>query len=170
MQTLGLTSREHTPRRKMADKGGGISSISMAVARIAVGIMFLFFAEYKLVSTQFAREGYTHWVSGWAQETCVSFYKPFLYFTLQHPWLFGYAVGVVELLIGLSMVLGFWVRPFSVAGALLMLNMTLATWNLPAGTAPWRYLGNELDHIPLLLMFLMFFAHDAGKSLGLDGR
>ena len=151
----------------MANSKSG-SSTTMAVARIGVGIMFLFFAEYKLVSTQFAREGYTHWVSGWVQETCVGFYKPFLNFTLHHSWFFGYATGVVELLIGLSMVLGFWVRPFSVVGALLMLNMALATWHLPAGTAAWKYLGNELDHIPLLLMFLMFYAHNAGQSWGLD--
>lgn len=142
----------------------------MALARVAVGIMFLFFAEYKLVSTQFAREGYSKWVTGFVQETSVSFYKPFLHWTLQHPWFSGYAVGIVELLVGLSMVLGLWVRPFSLIGAAFMLNLTLATWNLPAGTAPWKYLGNELDHIPLLLMFLVFFAHDAGKSLGLDGR
>ena len=44
-----------------------------------------------------------------------------------------------------------------------MLNLTFATWNLPAGTPAWRYVGNELDHIPLLLLFLVFLAHDAGK-------
>ena len=55
----------------------------MALARVAVGIMFLFFAEYKLAGTQFAREGFSRWVSGWLQETSVGFYKPFLHWALR---------------------------------------------------------------------------------------
>ena len=150
--------------------GSSSSSAAMAIGRIGVGIMFLFFAEYKLVSSQFAREGYTKWVTGFVQESAVSFYKPFLKWTLQHHFLFGYTVGVVELLIGLSLVLGLWVRAFSVVGALLMIQLVLATWNLPAGTPVWRYAANELEHIPLLFLFLIFFAHSAGETLGLDGR
>lgn len=141
----------------------------MAIGRIGVGIMFLFFAEYKLVSTQFAREGYSHWVTGFVQESAVNFYKPFLQFTLHHTWLFGYGAAIVELLIGLSMVLGYRVRFFSILGVGLMLNFILSTWNLPPGTAPWRYAANELEHIPLLFLFLIFYANNAGETLGLDG-
>src|SRR5947208_16648082 len=90
----------------------GISSISMAVARIAVGIMFLFFAQYKLIHSDFAHGGYEKYVHGYVDQSAVGFYKPFLNLTLQHPILSGYAVGVAELLIGLSMVLGWWVRVF----------------------------------------------------------
>jgi uncharacterized membrane protein YphA (DoxX/SURF4 family) len=150
-------------------KASGSSSTAMAVARIGVGIMFLFFAEYKLVSTEFAREGYSKWVTGFVQETAVSFYKPFLQFTLHHAMFFAYAVAIIELLIGLSMVLGFRVRLFSIIGVFFMLQLVLSTWNLPGGTPAWRYLGNELEHIPLLLMFIIFYAHSAGESLGLDG-
>jgi len=54
-------------------------------------------------------------------------------------------------------------------GALFMLNLTLATWyGPPQGSPYWKYLGHELDHIPLLLLFIIFFAHKAGESLGLD--
>ena len=150
-------------------KGTGSSSGAMAIARIGVGIMFLFFAEYKLVSTQFAREGYSKWVTGFVQETAVSFYKPFLQFTLHHAMLFAYAVAIIELLIGLSMVVGFRVRLFSIIGVFFMIQLVLATWNLPSGTPAWRYLGNELEHIPLLLMFIIFYTHSAGETLGLDG-
>jgi len=149
---------------------GSSSSMAMALGRIGVGIMFLFFGEYKIVNGQFAHEGYTKWVSGFVQESAVSFYKPFLKFTLQHHVLFGYTVGWVELLIGISMVLGFWVRPFAIIAAIFMLQLVLATWNLPAGTASWRYAANELEHIPMLFLFLIFFVHGAGETLGLDGR
>ncbi|HET9182148.1 MAG TPA: DoxX family protein [Candidatus Angelobacter sp.] len=152
----------------MAKATGG-SSTAMAVARIGVGIMFLFFAEYKLASTEFARQGYSKWVTGFVEETAVSFYKPFLQFTLHHAMFFAYAVAIIELLIGLSMVFGFRVRLFSILGVFFMIQLVLSTWNLPAGTPPWRYVGNELEHIPLLLMFIIFYAHSAGETLGLDG-
>jgi uncharacterized membrane protein YphA (DoxX/SURF4 family) len=154
---------------KISSAGSG-SSMAMALGRIGVGIMFLFFGEYKVVNGQFAHEGYTKWVSGFVQESAVSFYKPFLKFTLQHHVLFGYTVGWVELLIGISMVLGLWVRPFAIIAAIFMLQLVLATWNLPAGTASWRYAANELEHIPMLFLFLIFFVHGAGETLGLDGR
>ena len=149
-------------------KNTGSSSVAMAVARVAVGIMFLFFAQYKLMHREFAHGGYEKYVTGFVQESSVSFYKPFLRATLQHPVASGYAVAVAELLIGLSMVLGFWVRPFSVIGALFMLNLVFSTWVLPGGTPPWRYLGNQLDNIPLLMLFVLFFVHNAGETLGLD--
>jgi uncharacterized membrane protein YphA (DoxX/SURF4 family) len=68
------------------------------------------------------------------------------------------------------MLLGFWVRPFALVAMGLLLQLVLATWNLPPGTAAWRYAANELEHIPLLLLFLIFFVHSAGETLGLDGR
>lgn len=146
----------------------GSSSVWMASARIAVGVMFLFFAQYKLMHKDFAHGGFEGWVKPWAETNSFHFYRPFLHFTLKHPVFFGYATGVVELLIGVSMLIGKWVRPFSIVGALYMLNLTFATWYLPTGSPAWRYLGNELDHIPLLLLFIIFLAHDAGKTLGLD--
>ena len=147
----------------------GSSSIWMRLVRIAVGVMFLFFAQYKLMHTAFAHGGYEGWVKPWADQTSLYFYRPFLIFTLRHQVIFAYATGVVELLIGLSMVLGWWVRTFSLIGILFMLNLTFATWySPPPGSAYWKYLGSELDHIPLLLLFILFIAHNAGQSLGLD--
>jgi len=149
-------------------KGGGSSSVAMAVARIIIGIMFLFFAQYKLMGRDFAHGGYEHYVTGYEEVTAVGFYKPFLRATLHHPTASAYAVGVTELLIGLSMLLGFWVRPFAVVGALFMLNLLLCTWVLPAKSAAWMYLGHEIDNIAMLLLFVLFFAHNAGQTAGLD--
>jgi uncharacterized membrane protein YphA (DoxX/SURF4 family) len=146
----------------------GVPSYAMVLARVAVGLMFIMFAQYKLIHRDFAREGFQKYVTGYVQETSVGFYKPILRETLKYPKFFAYTVAIVEALIGISMVLGVWVRPFSIIGALFMLNLTLATWNLPPHTPAWRYLGNQLDHIPLLLLFLIFYAHSAGQTLGLD--
>lgn len=146
------------------------SSTAMAVARIIVGVMFLMFAQYKLLGRDFAHGGYARYVNGWLDSTAVSFYKPFLRATLKYPVASGYAVGVAELLVGLSMVLGFLVRPFAVVGALFMLNLLLCTWSIPHDSPAWRYLGNEIDNISMMLLFILFFVHNAGSTLGLDRR
>jgi len=149
-------------------KSNGSSSVAMAIARIVVGIMFLFFAQYKLMGHDFAHGGYEHYVTGWLDTTAVSLYRPFLRATLHYPVASGYAVAIAELLIGLSMVLGFLVRPFAIVGALFMFNLLLCTWVLPAHSAPWQYFGHEIDNIGFLLLFVLFFAHNAGQTLGLD--
>lgn len=89
---------------------------------------------------------------------------------LPHAVLLGYTVGVVELLIAASLLLGWRVRFFSVIGVLYMINLTLATWNAPGPGAIWRYFGNELDHIPLLFLFVIFFSTRAGETWGLDAH
>ena len=142
----------------------------LALARIAVGVFFLFFAQYKLASPDFAHAGYAKYVDGYIQSSAVSFYKPFLQLTVRHAVASGYAVAVTELLIGISLVLGLRVRFFSLLGALFMFNLVLCTWNAPGPGAAWRYLGNQLDNIPLMCLFLVFFAYRAGETWGLDGR
>src|SRR5215471_2293727 len=146
----------------------GVPSYTMVLARVVVGLMFIMFAQYKLIHRDFANEGYKKYVSGWVQESSVAPYKPVLRETLKYPKFFAYGVAIAEALIGISLVLGLWVRPFSIVGALFMLNLILATWNLPPNTPAWRYLGNQLENIPLLLLFLIFYAHSAGQTLGLD--
>jgi uncharacterized membrane protein YphA (DoxX/SURF4 family) len=142
----------------------------MALVRMAVGVMFLFFAEYKLASPGFAHGGYAKYVGNYLDTSAVSFYQPFLRLTLQHPVISGYAVATAELLIGLAMVLGYQVRIFSVMGALFMLNLLLCTWNAPGPGAYWRYLGNEIDNLGMFFLFVLFFAHRAGDVWGLDAR
>ena len=59
----------------------------------------------------------------------------------------------------------------SVLDALHMLSLTLATWWEPGqGISVWHYFGAELDHLPLLFLFIIFFVADAGQEWGLDGR
>lgn len=152
----------------MAFSKTGTSSIWMGLARIAVGVMFLFFAQYKLMHRDFAHGGFEGWVRPWLENNSFHFYRPVLRLTLKFPVFFGYATGVVELMIGLSMLVGWQVRTFSIVGMLFMLNFVFATWYLPSGSPAWQYLGHELDHIPLLLLFLIFFVHRAGETLGFD--
>jgi thiosulfate dehydrogenase (quinone) large subunit len=157
----------------VAIDSGNPSSLTktLAVARMATAVFFLFFGEYKVFDSGFAHGGFQQYLSEYLQGSAVSFYRPVLaHVILPHVVFFGYLVGVIELFIGLSLLVGLYVRAASVLGALHMISLTLATWWEPGhGVPSWRYFGAELDHLPLLLLFIVFYAADAGKTWGLDG-
>lgn len=143
----------------------------LAVVRMAVGIIFLFFAEYKIVGSEFVHGGFQKYVGTYVdQHQVVSWLRPTLTrYVLPHPFLWARIVAWSELLIGVSLVLGLWVRLGSLGGAVYMLALTFSTWFAPGhSAAPWRYLGNNLDHILLLMLFLIFMAFGAGHSWGFD--
>jgi uncharacterized membrane protein YphA (DoxX/SURF4 family) len=144
---------------------------TLAVVRMATAIFFILFGEYKVFGTSFAHGGFQQYLQGWVQNGAVSFYRPFLAdLVLPHAVFFGYLIGVIELFVGICLLLGLWVRPVSVVGALHMLSLTLATWWEPGHEMPlWQYFGAELDHLPLLFLFVLFFVADAGRDWGLDG-
>src|SRR5271157_3063669 len=106
-----------------------LAARTIAAVRIATGIMFLFFGEYKIVGPAFAYGGFEGWIHQFVdQDMAVGFYKAFLVkFVLVHPVLCARIVGGGEFAIGLSLVLGIFVRPASVAGAIHMISLALAT-------------------------------------------
>jgi len=144
----------------LATQSDRLLSKALVIARIGTGIFFVLFGEYKVFGSAFAHTGFKHYLEGYIQQTAVSFYRPVLsHVVLPHVVFFGYLVGVVELFIGISLILGVFVRVASVLGMLHMLSLTLATWWDPGHGAPlWQYFGAELDHLPLLLLFLIFYA------------
>jgi len=142
------------------------------VVRLITSVFFLLFGEYKLAGPGFAHGGFQTYLHDYIATTSVGFYRPILCGLVQpHAVFFGYLVGVIELLVGISLLFGIWVRPACVAGILFLLNLTLAAWWEPGHGAPlWRYFGARLDTLPLLLLLVIFFAADAGQMWGLDGR
>ena len=155
----------------MATPSSGLSK-TIAIVRIAVGVFFILFGEYKLSGPGFAHGGFQEYLHGYIAGGAVGFYRPILArMVLPHAVFLGYGVGAVEMFIGVSLVLGIWVRPASVLGGLFMLNLALATWWEPGHGVPlWRYFGAELDKLPLLFLFVIFFVSDAGREWGLDAR
>ena|ERR1700751_5446323 len=147
-------------------------SKTIAVVRMATSVFFLLFGEYKVAGPEFAHGGFQTYLQDYIANSVVSFYRPVLSgLVLPHAVFFGYVVGIVELLIGLSLLLGLWVRAGCILGIAFLVNMVLATWWAPGHGVPvWRYFGAELDHLPLLLLLIVFYAGDAGRTLGLDGR
>ena len=145
---------------------------TIAAVRMATSVFFLLFGQYKIFNPGFAHGGFQEYLQGFIQNGAVSVYQPVLSdLVLPHAVFFAYVIGGLELIIGICLLLGFRVRPVSIVGVLYMLNLALVTWWSPGHGAPvWRYFGAELDHFPLLLLFIIFFVADAGKTWGLDGR
>jgi uncharacterized membrane protein YphA (DoxX/SURF4 family) len=145
---------------------------TIAGVRIATSVFFLLFGEYKLAGPGFAHGGFQGYLHTYITTTAIGFYRPVLSgVVLPHAVFFGYTVGFVELLIGVCLLLGLWVRPAAVVGVLFLLNLTLAAWWEPGHGAPlWRYFGARLDTLPLMLLLIIFYVADAGRVWGLDGR
>ena len=144
---------------------------TIAVVRMATSVFFLLFGQYKIFGSEFTHGGFQQYLQSFAQNSAVSFYQPILSdLILPHARFFGYLVGVLEMFVGVCLLLGIWVRLASVLGALHMVSLTLATWWGPGPGMPvWRYFGAELDHLPLLFLFIIFFVADAGQQWGRDG-
>ena len=147
------------------------SAKTIAGVRIATSVFFLLFGEYKIAGPAFAHGGFQNYLQGYISHDAVSFYRPFLAGVVQpHAVFFGYVVGWLEFLVGISLLLGLYIRIFSVVGALFLFNITLSSWWAPGDGAPlWRYFGSALDTLPLILLMIVFFAADAGRTWGLDG-
>ena len=145
---------------------------TIACARIATSIFFLLFGEYKVADGSFAHSGFQEYLKGYTGGEAVGFYKPVLVHLISpHAVFFGYLVGVIELLVGMSLLIGLFVRVASVLGIFLLLNLILSTWFAPGHGVPiWRYFGNELDHLPLLFLLIIFFVANAGEIWGLDKK
>ena len=165
METGSAKTEEPAPRFAALSK-------TIALVRMGTAVFFILFGQYKLFGPGFAHGGFQEYLRGYIDSSAVSFYRPVLaILVLPHALVLGYVVGAIEMFIGISLLLGIWVRAASVLGGLYMLNLTLATWWEPGHGVPlWRYFGAELDHLPLLFLFLIFFVSDAGREWGLDGR
>jgi uncharacterized membrane protein YphA (DoxX/SURF4 family) len=116
----------------------GVGEKAIACARIATGIIFFLFAQYKIVGSEFTPVGFEHWVRGWVEQgQVVGFYKPVLVnIALGHPVLCARFVAWSELGIAISLILGLLVRPAAIGGMILMINFILSTWFGPGHGAP----------------------------------
>jgi uncharacterized membrane protein YphA (DoxX/SURF4 family) len=138
------------------------SALSRTIAgvRIVASVFFLLFGEYKVAGPGFAHGGFQAYLHDYIASSALNFYRPILStVVLPHAVLFGYLVGVVELLVGVSLLIGLWVRAASVLGILFLMNLTLAAWWEPGHGAPlWRYFGARLDTLPLMMLLILFFS------------
>ena len=132
---------------------------ALAFLRIGVGVFFLIFAQYKILSTQFTLHGgFQFWINKFLTEGgAYPFMVPILRnFVLPHATPIAFLVAYGELAIGLALLLGVFVRPASIAGLIFMLTLLFSS-DYPGPSAPlWQYFGASLSHSVFALCFLTF--------------
>jgi len=141
----------------------------LAVLRIAVGVLFLIFGQYKVFGTQFTLGGgFQSWINRFLAHGAYPFMAPILRdFVLPHGTAIAFLVAYGELAIGLGLVFGILVRTASMCGMIYMLALLFSS-NYPGPHAPfWQYFGAALDHLVLALCFATFALGEADKVLSL---
>ena len=143
------------------------NALALAVLRIAIGVLFLIFAQYKVFGTQFTLHGgFQFWINRFLEDGAYPFMKPILKnFVLTHATPLAFFVAYGELAIGISLVTGILVRAASSFGIIFMLSLLFSS-NYPGPQAPlWQYFGASLDHSVLALCFLTFLIGRADAAL-----
>ncbi|HWZ27348.1 MAG TPA: DoxX family protein [Gemmatimonadales bacterium] len=135
-----------------------LNTRAIAYLRIAVGALFLVFGEYKVFGTHFTLGGgFQGWINQFLADGAYPFMIPVLRaFVLRFATPIAFLVAYGELAIGISLVIGKWVRAASISGAVYMLTLLFSS-NYPGPhAAPWQYFGASLDHLVLAFCFAAF--------------
>jgi thiosulfate dehydrogenase (quinone) large subunit len=143
---------------ELKSESSRLNARAFAALRVAVGILFLIFGEYKVFGTHFTlRGGFQFWINRFLADGAYPFMAPVLRgFVL--PWAtpIAFLVAYGELAIGMGLVLGVLVRPASICGLTYMLTLLFSS-NYPGPHALfWQYFGAALDHLVLALCFAAF--------------
>jgi len=146
------------------------NTLALAGLRIAIGFLFLIFAQYKVLGTQFTLGGgFQWWIHRFLNDgEAYPFMIPVLQrCALPHATAIAFLVAYGELAIGLALVSGLWVKAASAFGFLHMLALLFAS-NYPGAHVPvWQYFGASLDHSVLALCFLTFLSSRSDEVLSL---
>lgn len=142
---------------------------ALAGLRIAVGVLFLIFGEYKVFGTQFTLHGgFQMWINRFIEHGAYPFMLPILKgFVLSFPTPIAFLVAYGELLIGLSLVTGILVRSASICGLVFMLTLLFSSDYPGANAAFWQYFGASLSHSVFALCFVAFIAGDANRAFAI---
>ncbi len=135
----------------------------IAVARVLIGILWLFSLRWKLPPSfdGGSERGLREWLE---LEVEFAAFEPYgqLIESLVLPnfTFFAWLVFLLELVVGLSLLLGFRVRIGALIGLALSLNLGIGLLEVP-GEWPWSY-------AMLAMWHGLFFVSDAGRVYGLD--
>ena len=134
------------------------NNYSLALLRIGVGILFLIFAQYKVFGTTFTLHGgFQYWINKFLEGGAYPFMAPILRgFVLPHATVIAFLVAYGELVIGLALVFGVFVRSASLCGIIFMLTLLFSSDYPGAGAPLWQYFGASLSHSVFALCFVAF--------------
>lgn len=152
------------------EDAGRSNTRALALLRIAVGCLFLIFAQYKVFGTKFTLGGgFQGWINRFLQDgAAYPFMVPVLQrVVLPHGTAIAFLAAYGELAIGVALVSGICVRLASAFGLVYMLTLLFSS-NYPGTDAPlWQYFGAALNHLVLALCFLAFLISRSDADLSL---
>src|SRR5207237_6334424 len=121
---------------RMACVNADRNAKALAGLRIAVGVLFLIFGEYKVFGSGFTRGGgFQSWINRFLAEGAYPFMAPVLRnFVLPHATAIAFLVAYGEFAIALALALGIWVRAASVCGFIYMMTQLFSS-NYPGPNA-----------------------------------
>jgi len=156
----------------MAKLDSNRNARALAGLRIAVGLLFLIFGQYKVFGTQFTLGGgFQMWINRFVEHGAYPFILGVLKnFVLAYPTPIAFLVAYGELCIGIALVAGVLVRTASICGLVFMLTMLFSSDYPGANAAFWQYFGASLSHSVLALCFATFAVADADRVLALRPR
>ncbi|MGH7702892.1 MAG: DoxX family protein [Gemmatimonadales bacterium] len=142
----------------------------MAGLRMAIGVLFFLFGEYKVFGRQFVfGGGFEGWIQRFlTDQATYPFMVPVLqHFVLPHARPIAFLVAYGELAIGIALLTGIWARVASVCGLVYMLALLFSA-NYPGTGVPlWQYFGAALDHLVFALCFTAFAAGDPSAAFSI---
>jgi len=151
------------------NRDGQRNTVVLAGLRIAVGVLFVMFGQYKVFGTQFTLGGgFVGWIHSFLEQGAYPFMAPVLRgFVLTHARTIAFLVAYGELAIGVALVSGILVRTASLCGLIFMLALLFSS-NYPGEGAPlWQYFGASLNHLVLALCFAAFVSGNADGAASL---
>lgn len=147
------------------------NTFAIAALRIAVGLFFAIFGQYKVFGTEFVRHAFATYLQEFLRGGAYPFMVPVLQAILAHvaiPMTIAVACG--EFLIGLSLLLGLWSRIASVFGLLLMAAMWLSGGYPGVHAAFWMYFGASLNWSVFALCFALLVVSRPEEVLSVRHR
>ena len=135
------------------------NAVALALLRIAVGLFFIIFGQYKVFGSGFVHSGFRDYVDGFIRNGAYPFMVPVLRWILAHAAnAIAIAVGYGEFLIGISLLIGLFSRIASIFGCALMLAMWLSGGYPGPHAAFWMYWGASLNWSVFAICFVALAA------------
>jgi uncharacterized membrane protein YphA (DoxX/SURF4 family) len=136
----------------------------IALARAAMGILWLFSLRWKLPPDFVASSGrgLMDWLNLEVDYAAFDFYGRFVErVVIPHFQAFGWSIFLLELLVGLSLLTGTFTRLGAFLGLLMSVNLGIGLLEVP-GEWPWSYVMMAMWHGTILVS-------GAGRLWGVDG-
>jgi len=140
--------------------GTNDSAIWLALIRILIGWKWLQFGWEKVVDPEFVK-GMAGTLNFFGSDNPNAWYVAFInQVAIPNARVFGYLVAYGELLVGISLILGFITAVGAIFGVFMNVNYYFASGHLSASTA-------GLNQVMIVVQVILFLTA-AGKALGVD--